>query len=71
MIPDSSFGMCCRTFKAVVMYSWRVELSPKIDDLKLIERVSQKLLAIYSICDRTGATFTTKQSMRSSELRRN
>lgn len=50
------------------MYSCNVELSSKIEDLKVLESVSQKLLAMYSMCDLTGATFTTKLSMRSSEL---
>lgn len=49
MIPFSSPGICCKTLSDDVIYSCSMELSSKIDDLKLIESVSQKLLAMYSM----------------------
>ena len=69
MIEVSSFGICCKTLNDFVIYSCTIELSSNIDDLKLIDKVSQKLLLMYSMCDLMGATFTTKQSIRSSELK--
>jgi hypothetical protein len=46
---DSSVGFCCKTLSDDVIYSCKMELSSKIDDLSVIESVSQKLLAMNSI----------------------